>query len=103
MAVESAADRLAFLDADEFGMEAQYTVAGGLPVTVTGIFDAESTLAGVGDMDVATVQPQFLLRTADLPPESADGDWLLLDGVLYKVRFPEPDGTGMTVLRLEKD
>ena len=102
MAVESAADRLAFLNPDEFGVEASYTLDGGPAVTINAIFDAEHTLAGIGDIDAATVEPQAVVRTADLPEGHGDGDTFTLNGTAYTVRFPEPDGTGMTVLRLEK-
>ena len=41
MPVESAADRLIFLDVDDFGATASYTVQGGSAANITGIFDNE--------------------------------------------------------------
>lgn len=104
MPVESAADRLAFLDTDEFGVSATYRLSGGGMSAVQGIYDApfaevveDQYGAGV------TVHPaSFTLRAADLPGGYGDGDDLILAGTTYAVRAHELDGTGMASLRLEK-
>jgi hypothetical protein len=103
MAVESAADRLSFLDADEFGVTASYVHDGGAAIEVSGIFDAEHQMLGLGDGDIASVGPEFNCREADLPAGYGDGDEITVNAVLYFVRHPEPDGTGMVKLRLERD
>lgn len=103
MPVESDSDRLAFLDADEFGVSVTYTPAGGAALDpFPGIFDAEHQLAGLGGVDVASVSPQVMVRETDLPAGYGDGDEISIGAVAYIVRFPEPDGTGMVTLRLEK-
>lgn len=104
MAIESAADRAMFLDADEFGVTATYRKYGtATDIPITGIFDAEHSVGAIGgDIEIASVSPQFLARSADLPSGAADRDSVTVDGTAYKVRFVEPDGTGMTVLKLEK-
>ena len=105
MAVESAADRLAFLDTDEFGISATYELADHLGIsTVQGIFDKEfrevvEAEFGVG---VATHLAGFTMREADLPAGYGDADELIVNAVTYVIRAHELDGTGMVALRLEK-
>ena len=104
MAVESAADRLAFLDTGEFGVSATYTLAAGGDSTVQGIFDKEfrevvEAEFGVG---VATHPAGFTMREADLPTGYGDADELIVNAITYVIRAHELDGTGMVVLRLEK-
>ena len=104
MAVESAADRLVFLDAGEFGDSATYTLSAGGAITVDGIFDKEfrevvEAEFGVG---IATHPAGYTMREADLPAGYGDGDTLLVKTITYTIRAHELDGTGMVVLRLEK-
>ena len=103
MAVETAADRAIFVSADDFGVAASYTPAGGSASTVNGIFDNEyfATDAG-GEVAFALQQPMFHCRTADVP-SAAEGDAIRVSGVDYTVRNVRPDGTGMTMLMLEED
>ncbi len=105
MAVESAADRLAFFDTDEFGTSATYALADDLGVkTVIGIFDKEfrevvEAKFGVG---IATHPAGFNMREADLPAGYGDADELIVNATTYIIRAHELDGTGMVSLRLEK-
>ena len=105
MAVESAADRAAFVNSDEFGKVAVYTtITGRVYPDIDGILDkgfAEAgTVEGVG---VASTEPRFTCRTADLPSEARDGDQLVVDGVTYTVKVRELDDTGdMTELVLQE-
>ena len=104
MAVESAADRLAFFDTDEFGVSATYVLAFALgETTVQGIFAIEfrevvEAEFGVG---VATHPAGFTMRTADLPEGYDDGDELKVNDMTYTIRGFERDGEGMVSLRLE--
>lgn len=105
MPVESAADRAAFLDADEFGVTSSFTHAGGTAVEIAGIFDNDYLdLEVEGEVGVASRSPRFVCRTADLDDAGGanDGDSLVVSGVTYKVRIVKPDGTGMSELKLEK-
>jgi len=85
----------AFFDPAEFGALAVYN--GG--ATIGGIFDRDyveplgDTMQGNG--------PVFQCASADVP-SAIHGDTLLIDGELFNVRGVEPDGTGLTLLRLEK-
>ena len=47
--------------------------------------------------------PTFTVSTASMPCKVGHGDALFLDGRGYTVRGFQPDGTGMTVLRIEVD
>jgi len=72
-------------------------------VTVSGIFDQ----AYVSALDVASIGPGLLLATADTKAVQIDTSQVrILDGPYagpaYTVRGIEPDGTGLTVLRLRK-
>jgi hypothetical protein len=104
MPVESAADRLAFLDADAFGAEGVYTPAGG-PASdpFPGIFDQPSTEIGLNGVGTTDARPTFLCRADDLPAAAdADADDQIAIGgqgsfVVFAI---EPDGQGMVLLRL---
>lgn len=103
MAVESATDRAVFVDIDDFGTAATYTPSGGLAATVNGIFDNEFIEVDAGGgVGVALNQPRFHCRTADVS-SAAEGDAITIGGVSYTVRIVQDDGTGMTVLILERD
>lgn len=101
MAVESAADRLIFLDVDDFGTTASYTVQGGSPANITGIFDNEFIEVDAGgNVGVAVQQPRFLCRTSDVS-SATEGDTITINAVNYNIRIVQDDGTGMTTLILE--
>ncbi len=103
MAVESADDRAIFFSADDFGVTASYTPAGGAASSVKGIFDNEyfETDAG-GEVAIALQQPMFHCRTADVSGV-AEGDAIVINTVNYTIRNVRPDGTGLTMLILEED
>jgi hypothetical protein len=103
MAVESAADRAIFVNVDDFGTAATYTPAGGAGSTVNGIFDNDFVEVDAGGgVAVALQQPRFHCRTADVS-SAAEGDALVVSGVNYTVRIVQDDGTGMTMMVLEKN
>lgn len=107
MPVETADDRAAFLNEDEFGASASYTAEGLAAVTIAGIYD-DAYFRIVQDFvgGVASAQPAFLCRSADLPATAAQGDALEItdpltgDVTSYIVDDLQPDGTGMTRLVL---
>lgn len=102
MAVETDIERAVFFDADDFGTAATFTPVGGQGVTVRGIFDNghEEVDAG-GGVPFSVTSPQFHARTVDVSTAS-EGDTLEIDGVVYVIRVVMPDGTGLTMLQLEK-
>lgn len=104
MSAESAADRAAFLSVDDFGVTATYTpAAGGASSSVTGIFDAAHLSVDLGAaVPVSSTNPVFHCRSADLSDGGTENDTLVINGATYKVRDVQPDGTGMTMLELQK-
>jgi hypothetical protein len=104
MPIESDHDRAQFLDPDEFGLEAVYSLAGGGPsATINGIFDVPHAAIDGGEIAISDRRPTFLCRITDLPAGASGGgagDSLTVDGVIYQVVDHEPDGTGMTRLVL---
>jgi hypothetical protein len=103
MAVESATDRAIFVGVDDFGTAATYTPSGGASSTVNGIFDNDFIEVDAGGgVGVALQQPRFHCRTADVSSAS-EGDALVVSGVNYTIRIVQDDGTGMTMMVLEKD
>lgn len=87
------------------------TLAG---VVVPGIFDNAYQLADVGGAGMAGTQPTLTLPTALIPPIVLDwfrfyaepfdpADLVMqLNGAAYKVVAHEPDGTGVSLLLLER-
>jgi hypothetical protein len=67
--------------------------------SVVGIFDA-AYYEPLGN-DVQSATPIFTLPTTSAS-SAAHGQSLVIGATTYKVRGVEPDGTGITVLRLEK-
>tara|TARA_R110000751_G_scaffold146094_9_gene250015 strand:+ start:20084 stop:20419 length:336 start_codon:yes stop_codon:yes gene_type:complete len=107
MAVESAADRAVFLDADEHGLQAMITPSGMAAVPVSGIFDENYSLIGETDeaSGLSSREPTLTVRSADLPNVELRGGVVALTDLsganrLFKIVEPKPDGTGITELRL---
>ena len=67
---------------------------------ISGVFDS----AFIDALGVESVTPVFITRSETLDDlDTAHGDTLdRADGTRYLIRGIEPDGTGVTVLRLER-
>lgn len=104
MGVETEADRLSLLDEDVFGTVVTYTPAGGGgSSSIKVIFDAASKAIDVGlEIQIASTGPQVIARTSDLSGGGRKGDTFVIDGVTYKATDVQPDGTGMTLIPLER-
>ncbi|MBX9736529.1 MAG: hypothetical protein K2X32_06345 [Phycisphaerales bacterium] len=85
-------DIASMLSVSEFGVDV--TIAG-LPVTA--IFDA----AYVDPLGVASVRPVLTCATTDVA-SVVRGAAVVIGSVNYVVRGIEPDGTGVTLLILER-
>lgn len=85
-----------FLNPAEF---AQAATLGG--VAVTGIFDRAYEQANVGMAGMASTSPVFTLPTASVPANPV-GTALVTGGVNYFVVEHQPDGTGISLLLMEK-
>lgn len=105
MAIESAADRAAFLNSAEFAVTAQWSPAGRWePSEVDGIF--EKPYQQVVDTEegaaIGTTDPSFTFATADAAG-MAEGDQIVIAGDSWTVAGPpQPDGTGMSVAALHR-
>lgn len=107
MGVESAADLASMLSADEFGVTATMTPAGGgAAVSVAGIFDEGYVQAAqLGDLSpgIAMNEARFHCAAADIDGID-DGATCVVAGVTYTVRVREPETDGaLVVLRLERN
>lgn len=80
---------------DDFGTSAVYSGSG---ATIKGILDAEYNEA-MGRVQAS--QPVFACATTDVA-SATHGQTLTIGATVYKIVGVEPDGTGMTVLRLER-
>ena len=102
MSVESDADRLAMLDTGVFGTNV--TVPGSPVTVVRGIFDDAHFEVDNGITIVSTSEPQLHVRTSDVTgsPSVLQGATVIISGDSYTVTDIQPDGTGMTLLRLHK-
>lgn len=101
MAVESAADRAVFVNPDEFGVAATWTLAAGGQSSLNGVF-SDALAEGVArNQSLATRVSGFFCRTADLPSGAKAGDRLAVAGRAFRVvSIHDPDGTGMTAIEL---
>src|SRR3990167_9548760 len=68
---------------------------------VRGIFDNGYAQTSVGIAGMATLSPSFTLATSDVPASPA-GASLVVNGATYTVVEHQPDGTGVSVLHLER-
>jgi hypothetical protein len=76
----------------------QAQINGGAPVAA--IFDNGFALGSVG-IGMASTQPTLRLRTADVAADPV-GQAVSVNAVAYTVAAHEPDGTGVSVLMLER-
>lgn len=97
MALPLSDDLTSILVVDEFAIAVTYD--GG---TINGIFDNETIpVDNGGFVTVHQEQPQLTCKTSDLP-SIGEGEVMVISGVTYVVRAWIHDGTGVTVVQLEK-
>ena len=97
MAIAFAADLSLLFDVEDFATAATY--GGG---TINGIFDNETVpMDAGGTAQVHQQQPRFTCRTIDVSSVSS-GQTIAISGVTYNIVAWIHDGTGVTVLQLEK-
>ncbi len=101
--IESAADRLAFFDVDEFATAAQWVTSAGAAESLSVIFNAPTAdHAGLASVDITLSDPSALCRQADLPAGAAQGDQLFVEGAWWSVRELRPDQTGLVTIDLQR-
>ncbi len=69
-------------------------------ILVRGIFERKYAEAGAG-MGMSSTVPAFTLSTFDVPIDPV-GKLLVINSITYAVAVHEPDGTGLSVLILER-
>lgn len=94
-------DLTPFFDTDGFGEEFTYFPAIGSPIVAVGIYDNAFYSAQGGEIEVAGSQPQVVYATASIPEAPVYGERLTVKGKDYTIVGIEPDGTGITTLKLE--
>ena len=100
MTVESTNDRSFFLK--DFGVSVRYTEQNKSTKTITGIFDNDYVNVDAGgDFGFSMQQPRLVVRTDDVP-NCTEGDSFVINGSTYLSRVVQDDGTGMTIIQLEK-
>jgi hypothetical protein len=103
MALPIADDLAAILNVDEFATAVTYRRKGAMgDSTINGIFDNETVPVETGGfVPVHEEQPRFTCRTSDVP-NIVETDELVISGSVYTIRAWVHDGTGVTVLQLER-
>lgn len=97
MAISLADDLDLIFDIEDFAVAATY--GGG---TINGIFDNETVpMDAGGTAQVHQEQPRFTCRTTDVS-SVASGQTIVIDGITYNIVAWIHDGTGVTILQLEK-
>ncbi len=97
MTISFAADLAHLFDVDEFAQSVLYN--GG---TINGIFDNETVpIEAGGFIPVHEEQPRLTCRTVDVPSITYD-QTMTIDSINYKVKAWIHDGTGTTVIQLER-
>lgn len=94
MAIESAADRLAYLET--FGESGTYTPSGGVPKSIQVLND----IVYIEALDVESNLPIAVARTADLNGTIQTGELVVAAGT-FTILNHEPDGTGMSIITLK--
>jgi hypothetical protein len=110
MAIETDEDRLAFVDPDEFGATATFTLNGGAVLTdVPGIYDDPNVTKGLRQnnqfsysqgQDVSGDKPEFHCLTSAIPGVKNGRATVVIGGENFSVFNVQHDGTGMTCVRL---
>lgn len=102
MAVETATELAIFFETDDFAVTATYTPAGGSPTSIKGIFDNEFYEADAGgSVTFAIEQPRFTCASSDVA-SAVEGEAIVINAVSYTINVVQRDGTGVTMLILEK-
>lgn len=88
-------DLSAFFNSDDFADEASLS-----GLSVRGIFDNAYAMAN-GGLGMSDSAPAFTLQTSQVP-SSPVGQLIVIKSVTYAIAMHEPDGTGVSVLILER-
>lgn len=103
MAFSDLTDRALKACRTTFGESVSYTPSGGSPVTVQGIFNAQSVVVE-GGLPVLSKNPTLGIRKADVDTdfEPSQSDSVVIRTVTYRVADWNDDGEGGVSLQLQK-
>lgn len=97
------ADIQSMLDSDPMAETASYTRFGHAAADIRGWFDNESADdEGRGRGRIQNSEPQFTCATADVEYVS-NRDTLVISGITFYVMGFEPDGTGLTIIKMSRN
>lgn len=105
MPVETDADRLVFVDPDDFGVVVTYTPAGGGGASFNALFNRPSIDFAVGEVAAVDRDPWLTCRSSDVPAGARGGDvgdTVTVASETWRVVAIKPDGSGMTRIDLGK-
>lgn len=89
-------DFSAFINTADFAQIVQIN-----SVNTAAIFDNQSAIGAAGDYGIQTSAPGLTLATSDVPANPV-GLFVVVASVNYVIAAHAPDGTGVSVLVLEK-
>lgn len=101
MSVESDQDRLEMLNVEEFGTSIT-VVLNSTQTEISGIYDDAHFEVDDGITIVSTSEPMVHVNTSDVT-NVVQGTELRINGSTFSVSDIQPDGTGITLLRLHKN
>lgn len=102
MAFESPSDLSGFFDENDFAGQAKITSEETKrTILVSGIFDNDFLSVSGGEVQINSAGPAFTAQSSELTTIKT-GDALIYEGVTYKIRRVEPDGTGISNIILNK-
>jgi len=90
-----------FFSTNDFAESVIWTKFGGSPVTITVMYDAESTTVDPETGDIVTSNPLITGATKDLEG-AGNRDTFTISGQVFRVREVMPDGSGLTTVTLTK-
>ena len=100
MTVETDTERAILLK--DFGILSAYTADGEDPINITVIFDEPYIgLDANGQVSVESQTPTVLCRASDVS-NATHAASIVISGITYNVVGVQPDGTGFTMLALER-
>lgn len=91
-----------FVSLDDFAVPVLLELQDGTSRAVAGIFDDPYLNTQLGEYEPDVTQPRVTAKASDLEGVTR-GDLAVIGGVTYDVMgAPQPDGTGMALLRLSE-
>jgi hypothetical protein len=91
-----------FLNVNDFAVTGSWTPTGGTATSVVGILLNPTAVSSPQSGEVLLSDVEFLCKTS-VVTSAVEAEPIVIGGVTYYILTNEPDGTGMTRLRLGKE